>query len=390
MDDSQEYDFIIAGMGCAGLSLALQLLNSQVKFEKILLIDKDLKNKNDRTWCFWTKEKENWFDSIVFRKWDKFTFESNQFKKEYQLNPYHYLMIRGVDFYDHCLKKLKADARFEIITDEIRAIETHENKAVLTTPTYSYNANYIFNSAVRTLRLRKKEINYVQHFMGWVIKTEKPVFDETCPSFMNFNTEQYNDCRFFYTLPFSKNEALIEYTGFSPEKISDDLYASELKRYIEIDLDCKEYTIESVEQGEIPMTEGEFINTFGERVINIGTAGGNSKPSTGYTFYFIQQNTQQIINQLENNVSLLRSYKRSKTFLMFDSILLDVLNEKKIPSRDVFTLLFKLNPINRLLAFLNEESSVLQTFKILLNVPKKQFIPSGYKKVLRLFNKTDN
>lgn len=383
----QAYDFIIAGMGCAGLSLAIQLQKSHVHFSKILLIDKDLKNKNDRTWCFWTKEKKNWFDEIVFRSWDKFTFESSDFKKEYALDPYRYMMIQGIDFYTHCLTVLKADHRFEIITDEIKSIASEDKRAFLTTATHSYSAKHLFNSAFRKTHSKEKDVQYVQHFMGWTIETEEPVFDERCPVFMNFNTEQFHDCRFFYILPISKNKALIEYTGFSPKRISDEEYDSALKKYIERDLGCRHYTIEAVEQGEIPMTDSEFVNDFGERVINIGTAGGNSKPSTGYTFYFIQKSTQHLIVQLEKNATLLKPYRREKKFLLFDSILLDVLNTKKIAPRDVFALLFKRNPIQRLLAFLNEESTALENLGILSSAPKKHFVPSALKKIIHYLNK---
>ncbi len=82
MSSRVSYDFIIAGMGCAGLSLAMHLINSKVKFEKILILDKDLKNINDRTWCFWTKEKNNWYKPIIFNKWDSFIFKSNDFEKK--------------------------------------------------------------------------------------------------------------------------------------------------------------------------------------------------------------------------------------------------------------------------------------------------------------------
>lgn len=69
MQENNKYNFIIAGMGCAGLSMAMQLKQSSVNFNKVLLIDRKPKDKNNRTWCFWTKEKNNWFNPIIFRRW---------------------------------------------------------------------------------------------------------------------------------------------------------------------------------------------------------------------------------------------------------------------------------------------------------------------------------
>jgi lycopene beta-cyclase len=344
-------------------------------------VDKTLKNKNDRTWCFWTKEKNNWFDALATKAWDTFIFESVDFKRKFALKPYRYCMIRGIDFYTYCLKELQEDARFELLTAEITALDSQENEALLKTTDNTYVAEYVFNSAFRTLKKKETHINYVQHFMGWVIETAEPAFDDTCPIFMNFNTEQKNDCLFFYTLPYAKNKALIEYTGFSETRISDNEYISALKNYIENELGISSYTITEKEQGEIPMAESEFINPFGKRVINIGTAGGNSKPSTGYTFYFIQKNTEHLIEQLKSKSKNIQSLARNKRFLLYDKILLQVLHERKISGRAVFTTLFQKNPVARLLAFLNEESTLIEDFGILNSAPKKYFIPPAVKKL---------
>ena len=68
------YDYIIAGGGCAGLSLVMRMLKeSQLSTKKILIIDKDSKQLNDRTWCYWEKG-EGFFDEIVYRKWEKAWF----------------------------------------------------------------------------------------------------------------------------------------------------------------------------------------------------------------------------------------------------------------------------------------------------------------------------
>ncbi|MFZ9662091.1 MAG: lycopene cyclase family protein, partial [Chitinophagaceae bacterium] len=71
---NNQYDYIIAGTGCAGLSLAVALSDAGLtRGKKILLIDREQKIKHDRTWCFWEKE-DGRFDEIVFRKWNAVNF----------------------------------------------------------------------------------------------------------------------------------------------------------------------------------------------------------------------------------------------------------------------------------------------------------------------------
>jgi len=58
------YDFIIAGGGLAGLSLAWYLVHSRLRDSRILLLDKEPKQKNDRTWCYWSNRPGE-FDSLA-------------------------------------------------------------------------------------------------------------------------------------------------------------------------------------------------------------------------------------------------------------------------------------------------------------------------------------
>ena len=289
MNAKQEYDYIIAGMGCAGLSLAIQLKRSGIDFTKVLIIDRELKNKNDRTWCFWTKQKSNWFDEIVSKRWNTFEFKGEHSKKIITLFPYQYMLVKGIDFYNYCLNELKSDHRFELKVEEISSMETNNSNALLKSNNNVYTAKYIFNSAIRTHFVKDGHVNYVQHFKGLVIETENEAFNEECPVFMDFSVNQKNDCRFVYIIPFSKTTALVEYTGFSEKICTDEEYDFELENYISNTLHIKQCTILETEKGVIPMAESEFINPFGNRVINMGTAGGYSKPSSGYTFYFIQK-----------------------------------------------------------------------------------------------------
>jgi len=375
------YDYIIAGMGCAGLSLAVQLSRSNMSFSKILLLDKELKNKNDRTWCFWDKENHNWYEPIVYKKWDQFRFRSPGFEKKFDLLPYQYKLVRGIDFYTYCLDELEKDGRFEFVQDELLALSSYEQYAEVKCAGGSYRAGLVFNSAFRVQAIKPSHINYVQHFMGWVVETKTNCFDESCPVFMDFNTDQENDFRFFYLIPYSKTTALIEYTGFSPEALEPEVYAEKLKVYFEKNHPGIPYSVIETELGSIPMAESAFVNPYGKRVINIGTAGGHSKPSTGYTFYFIQKYTAQLVAQLENGKPIPEEPLRKARFLFYDKVMLYVLHQKKLEGRAIFTRLFKKNNIEDLLDFLNEASDWKTELKITGSMNSRFFLASAIKKL---------
>lgn len=383
MSGNKEYDYIIAGTGCAGLSLAMQLKRSQIDFKKVLLVDQEIKNKNDRTWCFWTKQKTNWFDDIVHRRWSKFEFRGQEANMVLELAPYEYMLVKGIDFYNYCLEELRTDNRFEFLADTIESINTTNNKAILKTANYAFAAKIIFNSAIRTHSKEAAHVNYVQHFKGYVIESDEEVFDSECPVFMDFSVHQKSDCRFVYLIPFSKKRALVEYTGFSKTGLTDEEYDEELKKYISDHLKLEDYKIIETEKGEIPMAESKFTNPFGSRVVNIGTAGGYSKASTGYTFYFIQKNTEKIIQQLLKDKNFVSPIDGEQRYKYYDKILLDVIDHKRMEPRKIFEILFSKNPTANLLAFLNEESSIKQDLSIMNSVPKLQFVTSAIKKMIK-------
>ena len=379
---NNQFDYIISGMGCAGLSLAVRLIDSGLPFSKVLIIDKDQKNRNDRTWCFWTKEKTPWYNDIIFKKWNQLAFKSQQLDLKLKIEPSSYCLIRGIDFYNFCLQKIKKDNRFKLAYDEIESIESSLDGATLKTSIQTYNSKFIFNSAIRSQNIKPNHINYVQHFKGYLVKFDKAIVDETCPVFMDFNVEQKNDCRFIYQIPFSNQEVLIEYTGFSKEAISEQEYDFEIKEYIARNYPGHAYEILETERGQIPMHESQFINPFGKNIINIGTAGGASKGSSGYTFYFIQKQIESIVTQLKNNCIEINLPEKAMRFQYYDKVLLEVINRKAMMPKEIFEILFKSNHVLDILDFLNEESNLKQELKIINSLPKKYFLVAGMKKAI--------
>ena len=114
---------------------------------------------------------------------------------------------------------------------------------------------------------------------------------------MDFNCEQRDNVHFFYTLPFEKDWALVETTWLS--KMNDNSqkdYDQQIKDYIEKHLKIKDYKISYKEEGAIPLFYP--INEKVKNKINIGTAGGMTRLSTGYTFLNIQEHSRYIRENL--------------------------------------------------------------------------------------------
>ena len=379
-----KYDYIIAGSGCAGLSLLYTILNQpKLSGKKILVLDRDHKTENDRTWCFWEK-KPGLFEPIVYHKWDNLIFKTEKFTKLFHLEDYSYKMIRGIDFYENVLAFANKFPNVEFAYGSIESIDESKDCASVKIDGKVFTADYIFNSTSLFHPTIDKSNTLLQHFEGWVIKTDSPKFDKTVGTLMDFSVGQENGATFMYVLPTSETEALIEYTLFSPELLKKEDYKTAIKKYLKEDLAIENYEIQHTEFGVIPMTMAKFerFKSIESRIINIGTAGGFTKASSGYTFQFIQKNSEEIVNRLLENKSPTKALSISdKIFNWYDRTLLEVLISKKATGKEIFSTMFgKLNP-TKIIPFLGNESSLLTDIQIMKTLPIVPFLKAGIKQL---------
>jgi lycopene beta-cyclase len=370
------YDYIFAGAGAAGLSLAYRL-NQQpaLRDKKILLIDKTPKNKNDRTWCFWVNEP-TLFDSIAYKVWDKIWFHHPQFSQNFNLSPYRYQMIRGIDFYQFILNDLAKNPAIEIKYGNISNLTSSEQKASLYLDNTEFTADWLFNSLPPTVLQKRTNFHYyLQHFKGWVVETPQPFFDDSTATFMDFRIDQpAGEARFFYLLPTSPTRALVEFTVFSEELLSDSAYDLELKKYCQNFLQLTDYQIIEKEFGVIPMYDSPSVIQPSPRIMNIGIAGGRAKASTGYTFMNIQKQSEKIVASLLANRSPMYGQSSNFRFQMYDSMLLNVIKNRRLQAGNIFKTMFEQHPLARIWRFLDEKSNFWEELQIMASMPPLPFL----------------
>ncbi|MCG2459185.1 lycopene cyclase [Flavobacteriaceae bacterium F89] len=376
------FDYIIIGAGAAGLMLADGFgKESLFRNKSILVIDRDTKQTNDRTWCFWEKGKGD-FDQLVHKSWDQIFFAGTNFKSRQPIRPYIYKMVRGIDFYREYLGRITLYPNISILKAEVLGICSSQDGVELSTNLGRYHCKMAFNSAPEYDRMvsQKKFPVLQQHFLGWFVKTEKPTFDDRTTTFMDFSIPQKGNTRFMYVLPFSNTEALVEYTFFSKNPMTEQEYEAGLRDYMKKHLKSAGYSVSEIEKGSIPMTCYDFSSANTENLFHIGAAGGWTKASTGFTFMNTYRKTQALIRLLKKEKPLDNLYIKDR-FWFYDLLLLDILYCDNAKGQPIFESLFKKRSPQMIFKFLDGNTNLWEDLMIISACPKREFIKALLKRI---------
>jgi lycopene beta-cyclase len=351
----KEFDYIIIGGGCAGLSLAYELeIHNKLKDKTLAIIEPRLEYKKDKTWSFWKTIDHN-FEDCVKKSWKNFSINVPNKTKHLKCDRLPYQSIDSGLFYEKINSTLKQNQNI-IFYKDIGEI--------------SSNSSFIFNSVPS---IGSTENKIWQHFKGVEIEATKNVFDDEIINLMDFDCQQLDSVHFFYTLPYDKNKALVETTWLS--NMNNDLemdYDEQLNNYIENHLNIKKYKINYKEKGAIPLFYPSNIDE--KNKINIGTAGGMTRLSTGYTFLNIQEHSRFIRENIEN-IRNVQKYEIKKKYKFLDKVFLRVLNRHPKEMPNIFFKMFNNSP-DTIIRFLSNKSNMFEDLLIILKMPKWTFIKS--------------
>jgi lycopene beta-cyclase len=353
-----EFDYVIIGGGCAGLSLAYELdINNKLNNKTLAIIEPRAEYKRDKTWSFWKVVNHN-FDDCVIKSWNNFSVNSSSGSHELKTEKFPYQSIDSGLYYKKINTTLSKNKNIRFFKS-VNEINT--------------NNSFIFNSVPESIQDKSK---LWQHFQGVEIEVEKDIFDIEIINLMDFNCDQKDNVHFFYTLPFTKNKALVETTWLS--KLDNDSlkdYDAQIDKYIKETLGIQKYKVNFKEKGAIPL----FYPNSSKKInkINIGSAGCMTRLSTGYTFLNIQEHSKYIRKNIDNIASA-KTYNFGKKYEFLDIIFLRVVKEYPERMPDIFLRMFK-SKANTIIKFLSNKSNILEDLLIILRMPKWIFIKAIFK-----------
>ncbi|AMR27996.1 hypothetical protein A0257_13450 [Hymenobacter psoromatis] len=381
-DLAASYDYLLVGGGAAGLSLAYYLAQEpRLADKRVLLIEPEPKDQNDRTWSYWADEPSP-FDALAAGEWQNIAFRSPGFTRVLNLGKYRYRTVRGLDFYQFVHQALAArPAQFTLLRATVTNLRNTRRWGVRAiTDKGEFTARFAFDSRPPAITPNPAKYRYLlQHFLGWEIETTRDVFDPAVVEFMDFRGEQQHEARFMYVLPFGPRRALVEYTLFSAKMLDKSEYEAHLLDYLQntLQLTAADYRITDTEVGAIPMTDHPLPTGVGAHIINLGTRAGRAKPSTGYAFRRIQAQSVRLVAALAATGLPPRDPTGDRwQFRLFDTLLLDIMQRRGETTRDIFRQLFERNPVERIFRFLDETTSWADNLRVMNSVAPGPFMRS--------------
>lgn len=388
-----ESDVIIVGAGAAGLSLAHHLTAPDTVLTgadapgtrrppRVTLIDapEGPLRPPERTWCFW-EDGPGEFEDAVVRSWERLSVRGPDGTAwESRPHPWRYKMIRSSGFEALVDARLAASPRADRVTATVDAVHNVPDGAhVLATASdgrrLNLRARWVYDS--RPLpRLPPARTTLLQHFRGWFVRTGTrpagpvPAFDADSACLMDFRTPQpAHGLSFGYLLPLGPDRALVEYTEFSAAPLSTEAYEAALHHYTGSVLGLGPLQVYATEQGVIPMTDARFPRQTGARVFRIGTAGGATRPATGYTFAAVQRQSRAIAAAYRSGAVPAPPPPHSRRSRAMDAVMLRALDSGRVDGADFFAGLFERVPMERLLRFLDGRTSVREDLTIGFRTP---------------------
>jgi lycopene beta-cyclase len=374
-DSDYIVDYVFIGLGAAN-SLIIRQMHAHGILDDatLMIIDPDEKLLNDKTFCFWATEQEIHdlgFTSLISHDWSLLGIGEHITQS---VQPYRYYHVSSITLYDE-LRDILSLHNVQFIREYAEEIISSESEIISVRTTHSkVSAKYVFDSRPpQWNEPARNETFLLQSFFGWRITTKDPIFDVHTFTMMDFSVDQSIATQFVYVLPFSPNHALIELTRFGASPIEYTYAQEQLIRF------CQQkqygvYTIESEEQGIIPMSTCSIkTEPSPDNLLKTGSAAGRIKPSTGYAFKEMAFHAIHIVESLKNRYNPQRAMQRSGRFAFYDRLLLKILESHPNRGKELFERLFQQVSGTRVLRFLEEQTSFIEDISVFMALPKYMF-----------------
>jgi lycopene beta-cyclase len=376
-------DILIVGAGCAGLSLAVHLLDAGASDLEIVLLDRREVHVRDRTWCYWSGFAHP-FQAAVRQSWHRWRILTSEGEVERGSRSVAYRCLPADSFYDLALERIarspNVQLRRGVSVEGFREIDG--GVAALTTHG-EFTARQAFDSRPPDRGpVPAGEIHWLQHFVGLEVEADRAVFDRSVATLMDFRVMEGEDIRFMYVLPLDERTALVEDTFFGGEPRPEEEYVDSINRYLAERLGVNNWRELHRERGAIPMSTVPPPPPATTQVTNIGVRAGFGRPATGYAFLAIQRHSRRLATYaaragVDRPMPRGRPYPRATAFL--DRVFLTYLEREPDAAPEMFRRMFEGVSPERMARFLFDGGSRSDRIELMRSLPASPLVGQAFR-----------
>ena len=394
--ESATFDIVIAGGGLSGLALAAELARPEFSALRVLILEQREHYVRDRTWSYWkaSGRAPHRYSHLERKNWNRWRVQmdfggdrtlSSMVTSESKAESY--CSLDGDEFYQAAQSAISQSKHVVLrLGTAVRHIVDGDHPHVETMDGCVIHATWIFDARPPA---SEKAGALVQQFVGIEITTDIDIFDPTTVELMQFQPTTHG-VHFFYVLPYSPRNALIETTWISPDSFKPD-FSAELARYIAESLGASTYIVTYEEKGVLNLSMYPNVSPSNKasQVVRLGRAAGTLRASTGYAFLETLDHIEKISASLKNQLG--RDALKKWTPILFerraldawmDAVFLNVLAHDWYNSPRYFMQLFGRLDAESMVAFLSGRANWRQRLSVFCALPIMPFARQGLSTLL--------
>ncbi|NAZ82437.1 lycopene cyclase [Kineococcus sp. R8] len=362
-------DLAVVGLGAAGGSLAWRLAGTGVRFAVVEPPPSSARRTQLRTWCTWGASGPGPFGHLVAASWSQLRLvaaDGSEVRRS--LDPWRYRMLHSTDV-EAAVRARLADAGVPVLTGVVEELTASGSGVAVRGEGVDLAARRVLDTRPVPVPRTGRTL-LLQHFLGRRIRTRRPVFDAATVTLMDFRVPQpRGGVAFGYVLPTSPHEALVEYTEFSRDLLTDEGYDHAWRDYLQRS-GVGEHEVLGEERGVIPMTDAEFPPHPVAGVVRFGAAAGAVRPSTGYAFSAVQRQSDAVAAALAAGREPVPPQVHGRRHLLMDSLVLEAVARSRLAGDELFVRLFRRNPVHRVLGFLDGTTGLADDLRLMASSPR--------------------
>jgi lycopene beta-cyclase len=377
-----EYDAVIAGGGLSGLSLAAHLGAGGWRHRRVLVVDDPAARPAAVSWGFWS-ERPGLLADAVSRSYDRMRVRAAGTERTIPLGRYRYRVVRRPDLARVVRWMLHRCRGFQIRSGRVEQVRDGPDAAETTVDGEVLRSRWAFDSVSRETDAGPVDARLA--FTGLEVACDRAHFDPRVPTLFDFRPSATGNARFIYVVPEDPCRALVELTEFVPRR-GKPLPASDreagVAEYLRDVLHCDRYRVLRRESAVIPL-RSHARDRGGQRVVAIGARAGLIKASTGFAYQRIQRDSAAIAASLVRYGHPFGGARPHRRHGLLDAVLLEVLDRYPPRLEQVFARLFAANPVERVLRFLDEDTTVGEELRLIASLPPAPFLRASAAALVR-------